>query len=214
VAAAIEHEAIIRSLEFRALIDIGANVGQFSLLARSLNNDLVIYAFEPLPAAAERFGKLFGSDPRVRLYLVAAGERAGTTDINISGRSHSSSLLPITKSQIDAFPGTARIAVAKVDVSTVDTLLANAVIPDPILIKLDVQGYELAALNGMRDLLSRAKYVYCEVSFREFYRGQPLAHEIIEWLAARGFRVVGIGHVQSARGGMFVQADLLFERLT
>lgn len=212
VAAAIEHEGALRPLAVGAVIDVGANRGQFSLLAKSLYGTCDIYAFEPLHGAAQRYRTIFSKDERVHLYPVAAGDSAGTAAINVSGHADSSSLLPISDRQNQIFPGTAAVASEEIQVERVDDVLRDTPLAEPILIKLDVQGYELAALKGMPRLLEKARYVYVEVSFEELYEGQPLAPEIIEWLAGHGFRLAGMYNVSFTKDGVAVQADALFKR--
>jgi len=54
-------------------------------------------------------------------------------------------------------------------------------------IKLDVQGYELAVLQGAEDALRGAVAVHTEVEFVEMYKGQPLFADVDAHLRARGF---------------------------
>jgi FkbM family methyltransferase len=212
VGAAIEHEDAIRSLAVGTLIDVGANIGQFSLLTRAIHPGAVIHAFEPLSAMADTYDALFAGDRAATLHRVAAGETAGSAEINVSGRPDSSSLLPITAQQEAIFPGTAKASVETIRVERIDDILRDTKLPQPILVKLDVQGFELAALKGMPELLERAAHVYAEVSFVELYQGQPLAPEIIAWLAKRGFTVTGVHNLSFMANGATVQADMLFSR--
>jgi hypothetical protein len=55
------------------------------------------------------------------------------------------------------------------------------------LLKLDVQGSELAVLQGGRDKLAQALAVHTEVSFVTLYRGQPPFGEIDGELRWPGF---------------------------
>lgn len=210
VAAAIEHEGAMRSIRIGTLIDVGANIGQFSLLTRTLHPRAIIHGFEPLRLMADRYEQLFAGDSLTTLHRTAAGEMAAETEINVSGRPDSSSLLPISARQEDIFPGTAQASVEKIRVVRIDDVLADAGLPGPVVIKLDVQGYELAALKGMPRILETASHVYVEVSFLELYSGQPLAHEIIAWLAERDFILAGAYNPTFTDDGAAVQADLLF----
>lgn len=212
VGAAIEHEGAMRSIEVGTLIDVGANLGQFSLLVRATHSRAQIHAFEPLNAAADKYSALFAGDENVTLHRAAAGEQSGRSAMNVSGRQDSSSLLPISAKQSEIFPGTAKISSEQIDVVRIDDVLVDSALDEPILIKLDVQGFELSALRGMPRLLARAHYVYAEVSFIELYEGQPLAHELIAWLAAAGFDMVGIYNPTFTAAGAAVQADALFAR--
>lgn len=212
VAAAIEHEALLKNLTVASLIDVGANIGQFTLVALTVRPQLVVHAFEPLANAAARFEALFNGESNVTLHRVAAGEAEAETIIHVSGRPDSSSLLPISARQNEIFPGTAERSTVNIRVARVDNVLANFDIPEPILVKLDVQGFELSALKGMPNILARAKHVYVEVSFVELYEGQPLASDVIAWLAEQGFDVAGAYNGSKAMDGTSVQIDLLFTR--
>jgi hypothetical protein len=89
--------------------------------------------------------------------------------------------------------------------------VAREHLPPPDLIKLDVQGYELEVLRGGEACLRHARAVLCEVSFKVFYSGQPLFHEIVAFLAARGFTLSALG-AGTALGAPLGQADALFLR--
>lgn len=212
VPAAIEHEGALRSLRLAGLVDVGANVGQFSALARALHPGLQIHAFEPLDEPARRFQRLFGQDAAAHLHRCAAGEAPGEALIHVSARPDSSSLLPISQRQSELFPGTEEVAVRSIGVVRADDVIDAAGLPQPLLVKLDVQGFELAALKGMPAILARADYVYAEVSFLPLYEGQPLADEVIAWLSERSFRLAGMYNMSYASSGEAVQGDALFRR--
>ena len=83
----------------------------------------------------------------------------------------------------------------------------------PALLKLDVQGFELAALKGCASLLDRFAAIYVECSFVPLYAGQPLADEVLEHLRTQGFRLAGIYNVAHDHEGRAVQADFWCARL-
>ena len=196
----------------RTVVDIGANRGQFALVARRCLPQARVISFEPLPAAAAKFRAVFADDDRVTLHEVAIGPVRGNATIHISRRDDSSSLLPITATQASLFPGTEEAATAVVRVAPLREFVSAADIQTPALLKLDVQGFELEALRGCEDLLDRFAYVYAECSFVELYAGQALADEVIAWLRERGFNLRGEHNTVHDRGGRAIQADFLFAR--
>lgn len=212
VAASLENMPVMRSLQVRAVIDAGANIGQFSLLMRHLHPDAVIHAFQPFPSAAAVFSRLFAADASTHLYRHALGAVSGTADLHVSRRPDSSSLLPIGENQTVFAPGTEEAGVVAVPVRRLDEVLNS--LPRPSLLKIDVQGGELALLEGAERLSPWLDHVYVELSFRQFYQGQPLADEIIDHLRRRGCRLAGIGGTARDAQGLIVQTDLLFSRLT
>ncbi len=211
-AAAIEHYRALKCIEFGSVLDVGANTGQFSLLARRLRPTALIHAFEPLRGPAATYRRVFADDSRTVLHPFAAGSRSEDAEIYLSRQVDSSSLLPITDAQSAAFPGTGEVGREMVSVRRLDDILAAEDLPQPLLLKLDVQGFELAALQGMSRLLDRAAHVYAEASFVELYQGQPLAPEIIEWMQSRSFQLAGVYNPSYGPTGAAIQADFLFER--
>ena len=212
VAAGVEHVRVLSGLDCRTVVDIGANRGQFSLVARQCHPQARVISFEPQPTAAAKFRAVFADDDRVTLHEVAIGPTPGNATIHVSRRDDSSSLLPITGTQVALFPGTAKADTATVRVAPLREFVSAEDIQPPAFLKLDVQGYELEALRGCEDLLDRFAYVYAECSFIELYGGQALADEVIAWLRERGFRLRGVHNMDYDRGGRAIQADFLFAR--
>ncbi|MHB1945336.1 MAG: FkbM family methyltransferase [Metallibacterium sp.] len=213
VAAGVEHAVVLRQLDrCRAVVDIGANRGQFALAVRHVFPDARIDSFEPLPGPAATFRRVFAGDALVVLHPYAIADHAGTTRMHVSARDDSSSLLPIGAEQERIFPGTAEVATAAIEMRRLEDVLQRADLAAPALLKLDVQGYELQALRGCASLLDAFAWVYCECSFVELYAGQALADAVIAWLRARGFGLLGAYNMANDRDGRAVQADFLFGR--
>jgi FkbM family methyltransferase len=213
VAPAIEHNALLRSLPpLGSIVDVGANGGQFSLVARRLHPSAQIIAFEPLPAAVRRYSRVFEGDQRVVLHRVAVGKTSEEADFHVSASDDSSSLLPITALQESTFPGTEQRGVERVSVLPLNEVLDSSQLTPPALLKIDVQGTELNVLLGVGELLGLLDYVLVEASFVELYSGQALAHEVIAHLAERGFVLGGIYNPTTDAEGRSVQADFFFTR--
>jgi FkbM family methyltransferase len=193
-------------------VDIGANRGQFALVARRCFPQARIIAFEPLPKPANKFRRVFADVGQVTLHQAAIGPGQGQVPIHISARDDSSSLLSITALQGQVFPGTAEVATEVVKIAPLSDFLAMEDIQSPALLKLDVQGYELETLKGCEALLQYFTYVYCECSFMELYAGQALADEVIVWLRERSFRLRGVYNMTYDQMGKAVQGDFLFGR--
>lgn len=208
VIAGVEHKAVLnRSLA--TVVDIGANRGQFALAARAISGAKVV-SFEPLPEVAKIFRTVFADDSAVTLHVAAIGDKSEKKKIHLSARDDSSSLLEIGEAQSSHFPGTHEVGTLDVEVGTLDRYLAGEDILRPAMLKLDVQGFELQALAGCRNLIGNFDYIYCECSFVELYKGQKLAGEVICYLGELGFGLSGIYNPSYDRDGNCIQADLLF----
>lgn len=211
VAASIEHNFILRNLDCRSVIDIGANRGQFALVARHNFPKAKIISFEPLPQPAALFRRVFAADDETVLHVAAVGPKSEQCSMHVSGRDDSSSLLPISSLQEEIFPGTSEVGKIDVLVAPLDTFIDEYDIITPAMLKLDVQGFELDALRGCESLLSKFEWVYCECSFVELYSGQKLAADVIDWLSNKGFQIKGIYNSTYNNNGQIVQADFIFQ---
>jgi len=213
VAAGIEHTAVLRKLTCQTVVDVGANRGQFALAARHYFPNAAIFSFEPRTEPAVTFRQIFALDKAVTLHNAAIGPETDQRAMHVSGRDDSSSLLPISSLQEEIFPGTSEVESVDVRVAPLDTFVGDSDIVAPAILKLDVQGFELDALQGCESLLSRFEWVYCECSFVELYTGQKLAADVIDWLSRKGFQVNGVYNPFYDREGRAIQADFLFRRV-
>jgi FkbM family methyltransferase len=211
-AAAVEHTRFLAAHSFGTVLDVGANVGQFSLAVRAIQPKARIIAFEPLSEAAARFDRVFSGDSGTTLVRRALGSQPNEAIIHISRRADASSLLPIALIG-ELYPGVVEeVATRPVEVETLDSCVNAEELRRPVLLKLDVQGFELEALKGATRTLPSVDHIFAEVSFFPLYEGQPLASEIIKWLAERDFELAGVYHISFDRAGRSVQADMHFSR--
>ena len=85
---------------------------------------------------------------------------------------------------------------------------------DPLLLKLDVQGFEDKAIIGGEDVVARAKIIIIEVSFQALFEGGPLFDDIYRILRTRGFIYNGnFDQLLSPEDGRPLQADAIFSRI-
>jgi FkbM family methyltransferase len=210
VFASTEHDRVIGDLNLSTVVDIGANRGQFALCVKRLYPNAKIFSFEPLRKPAESYRKLFARDPRVRLFHHAISKASGSAAMYVSRWDVSSSILPFAQAQHDNFPFTEESRRETVSMATLSDCLDPGAIEGAALLKLDVQGYELTALQGCEDLLARFRYVYVEASFVELYVGQALATEVIAYLFSKGFKLICVANPSCGNARRPIQADFLF----
>ncbi len=200
----------VRSKNPRVIFDLGANVGTWSLLAKAVLPSAIIHAFEPLEFHCSKLEQAISEIPDIRLHRVALGSSDGLGKMHVTSFSDASSLLTIGELTSEEF-GITEIGEAEVPITTLDGYVSRSGLPLPDLIKLDLQGYELEALRGGENCLKYATSVICEVSFREYYGRQPLFHDIVGFLANRGFHLEAFG-AHTPVGKRLSQADALFVR--
>ena len=212
VAAGVEHEKFLKNIKCNHLVDIGANRGQFSLVAKRLFPNIKITAFEPLSEPASKFISLFKRYSNVKLHQIAIGPDNKKGQIHIAARDYSSSLLPIDQKHIEIYPNTQEIGTREVTIKPLAQVLGRDDFLDNALLKIDVQGYELEVLKGCEELLELFDYLYIECSFIELYKGQAFAQDIIKFLTAKGFYLRSIYNIDYSKDGFAVQGDFFFQK--
>ena len=135
--------------------NVGANVGVYTLqLAHWVGGTGRIVAFEPNPAARAvltRNVALNGLQGRVEIVASAVGDAPGTVDFFTSGADG----MGRAGRPNPRLSKTDRI---EVPVTTLDAFAAaRGRLPD--LVMMDIEGWEIAALQGAGSLLGRARFV-------------------------------------------------------
>ena len=139
-AAGVEHKLFLQGLECNCVVDVGANRGQFSLIARKVFPNARIIAFEPLDEPASIFRQVFNRDDLVKLYPFAVGAEKSSSTIHISSEDDSSSLLPITQTQTFLFPGTSEQKTREVCVIPLSQVLEPETFSPFTLLKIEFRG--------------------------------------------------------------------------
>lgn len=154
-------EALRRLLAPGAVFyDIGANVGFFTLLgARLVGPEGHVVAFEPVPACARAVAR------NIELNGFAHAEIRAAAVAATSGEGR---LLVVGEASWSHLASTGRHADARdeisVEVVAIDELVAAGAVAPPDVVKIDVEGAELQALEGMRAMIERARpAIVCEL---------------------------------------------------
>jgi FkbM family methyltransferase len=208
-------QPFLAHLDIADVVDVGANDGQFAALIHRLCPKARIISVEPLESCLPRLSEVLRGVPGSRLIRAAAGENPGTATMYESGFSPCSSLLAGTDLLGEDYQAAAVISSVTIPVVRLDDELANEAFDGDLLVKFDVQGYEIPAFRGAEELLKKAKLVVCEVCFfRRLYEGQPLFDDIYRELRERGFTYMGNAEQMTRNSdGRIVEADAIFERL-
>lgn len=84
----------------------------------------------------------------------------------------------------------------------------------PILLKIDVQGFEDRVIGGAGKFLERVRWVLMEVSFSKLYEGERDFETIVELLNKHGFGFVRpMDFHVSPKTGEIIEMDALFEAI-
>jgi len=158
--------------------DVGANLGIYSCLALQIVTEGEVHAFEPEPTTAEqcaRHVELNGSNGNV--HQCALHDTSETIHLHIRGQ---------TGHSLKPDEGTSTVAV---EALPGDIALDRYDIPDPNVVKIDVEGMEMAVLHGMRQLFTAfpPRIIFVEIHPN---RLESLGHsdtDVINFLIDRGY---------------------------
>lgn len=202
-----------RALNISTVLDIGANVGQFALTIRSILPEARIYAFEPVPECFGTLQRNFGHDSRFKALNLALGEHDAELPFQVNDYPPSSSFLNASVAHTTEFPFTKDTEHLNVIVRRLDDVAEQLAIVDPVLIKIDVQGYENQVLTGGEKTIRRAQMVIIETSFTTLYEDQFLFDALYRKLTGWGFVYSGsLEQLYSFQSGKILQQDCIFFR--
>tara|TARA_B100001741_G_scaffold312875_1_gene317313 strand:+ start:915 stop:1631 length:717 start_codon:yes stop_codon:yes gene_type:complete len=212
VAANIELLPFIKKIKnINTLIDVGSNKGQFVLLCIKFFPNLLIYSFEPIKEALIRQKNLLNFKNNIYFYNTGIGNKNKIINFFITNRADSSSFLTINKSKNynkNYYVKEKR----KIKIQKLDQILNNKKLIKPVLIKIDVQGFELEVLKGSKKTLPNIDYLLLEVSKNQMYNKQAIELEIINFLKKEKFIIMESSKWKKINNTEFMQRDILFKR--
>lgn len=142
--------------ECLVILDVGANIGQSALHLRRYFPRATIHSFEPIPATFVVLEAHTRRFPRIVAHASAVGEKTGVVAMRTAENSEMSAIVP------DGSPG----ILCRVPITTLDEFCAT--LGDVALLKIDVEGHELAVLRGANGLLAagRVRCLLVEVALQ------------------------------------------------
>ena len=175
----------VNNLMNNVVYDIGANAGFFTKVVRRMFPDVRVIGFE-----AFDFHKPVHDFFCWETYFVGLSNCNGHKDFfmvpenderNRIGGGNSYYKENIEHSKCDY---SERVSI---EVRRLDDLVREYHLPDPDLIKIDVQGAELDVIEGAKETFSRAKSIIIELQFVEYNLGAPDYQKVADSLKEIGF---------------------------
>ncbi|QNR84986.1 FkbM family methyltransferase [Pedobacter riviphilus] len=194
------------------IIDAGANQGQFAIAANHFYPGAHIHSFEPLPEVFSILQRNTSRLNSISTYNMALGNSSGTLEFYSNAYSHASSALHVSALQKNMLPKTAISHQIETPVQRLDDLHHKILFTSPVLLKMDVQGFEKEVLKGAINSLPQIDYLLFETSFVQMYDGEPLFDEMHDFVKELGFEFIApVGFLQSEKL-QILQMDLLYKR--
>ncbi len=201
----------IKSIGIKTILDIGANVGQSTVTFARVFPAAKIYAFEPIPDCYQKLEAKFINNKNVSAINIAVGAQLGELSLELNNYTPSSSFLKMDNRHVESFPFTTVDKVVNICVDSLDNIVNKFVVEEPILAKIDVQGFEDKVIAGGQKTLDKCRLVIIETSFETLYKDQPLFHDIYNLMIGMGFKYAGsMGQLLDPKTKQYLQSDSLF----
>jgi len=147
------------------ILDVGANIGGYSIMLRNKKVSLPIYAFEPHPVAFNKLEEAASVHHFIPVQK-GAGETALTTYIydyvENKGSEHASMykevIADFRKSEVEEIP---------IDLTTIDEFIEDNRLSRIALLKVDTEGNELNVLKGARKAIEGGLISVVQIEFNE-----------------------------------------------
>jgi FkbM family methyltransferase len=161
-----------------------------------------------VPACHLALDRVAAGYPRATVHKLAL-TAPGSSTVSMAGGSH----VGCTGSfVVDAGDPRAEIVC---DATTLDALFAHRVgVEDRVLLKLDLEGREMDALQGASVLLASVEVLLLETQlFQINANGLPCFGDVVAWLGQRGFVPYDIANLSGRRrDNRLVLGDVVFVR--
>ena len=171
------------------IYDVGANRGLMIENYLTVFPNSVIHAFEAYPPYAEQLQLKYVKNSSIFVNNCGILDHIGEMTLNVNKSIDTSSFLSSTKTGLNSDNQVKTISQVKVATSTIDNYGIKNNNERIHILKLDIQGSELNALFGAKNLLKDKKidFIFIETYFIEQYKNQPSFFDIANYLLPFGY---------------------------
>lgn len=192
------------------LVDVGGNTGDWAKLFCEYFPVTTVLAFEPDPRARAAYERRFAGDPHCRVVACAVSDHSGQAEFALADNTLYSTLEGYEAASAEGHATNDR---SLVELVTLDSQSIDTTGYAFRLLKIDVQGHELAVLHGAMHLLGKIDAVLVELSFVQQYVGQlPSSVDVTRLLGDAGLYPAIFQHHGHTASPYAWERDVLFVR--
>ena len=208
-------QTMFEAFGITAIIDIGANAGQFHDQMRTeVGFTGQIFSFEPDPTLAERLQRrAAASDKAWTIFPMALGSEPGVMQFNIMHDPvYNSFNAPSVASVRGHERGNTVVRTIEVEVATLDAMAQQ--FPDlaHTYLKIDTQGFDLEVIKGGSSVVRTVPAMQTEISVKPIYVGSPTMEDSIATLTGHGFTIADMFLVSTDGEHRAVEFDCIMVR--
>ena len=195
------------------VIDLGARNGWFIDCWRQYSHRAIVHAFEPDKPAFRMLEKKYSDCPSVFIDSRGIGNQEESKMFNVlsDSRVSCSFLTPDQQQWQDIGYQTGAVEQVETTLTRLDSYCEQERIDQVFLIKIDVQGFELQALQGSVLTLEKTDYVLVESAIKPLYHGASSFTQVYDFLSKHDFHLMD--YRAWHRGDqVLIETDMLFRR--
>ena len=190
------------------ILDIGANHGQWATRASEIFPDAEYHLVEPQRGCAESLRKMEAANPKVHVHRLVMTRPNVSSVLMAGGGEHEDLGGNFVVTPHDSVPDPISFPATSVDVHF-------ASLPGGrLLMKLDVEGHELAVLEGATATLQRVEVIVAEFwMYRIWGKEMTTLPDMIQWMKDAGFELYDFAAlVARRRDNRLRGGDVIFVR--
>jgi len=208
-----DQKKLLQHQNVKYIFDCGANIGQTTAKYRQLFPNATIYSFEPTVQTFNILCETFKQCNQIKPQKLAVSNLTGYKQFFVYDDSQLNSLWAIN-SPSDTYMLSLMESIQDTNVSTItlDEFCVREEIERINILKMDIQGGELLALQGALGLLNQqAIYlIYLEIMFGKLYENQADFYEINKFMEEHGYILYGVYNLTRLSDGTLGYGDAIF----
>jgi FkbM family methyltransferase len=186
--------------DIRSVLDIGANVGNYSRTIKYFFPDIRIMMIEANPHCEEHLKNtgidymitcLSDVEKEIDFYLQDDNDIGTGSSYYLENTNHYS----LKRSM-------------RTKTNTLDNIIGNQKFD---MIKIDTQGSEIDIIRGGSSVVDQAKFVCLEISLTEYNENAPLKDEVMSFMNTQNFHPIELVEEHFAKGNL-IQEDWIFAK--
>ena len=195
------------------LIDVGANVGDFSFNFRQIFNNLI--CFEPNRNLISILNQKFKNNNNVKILNLGVGDKKESRNFYITNdKGKTLSSIKKQNNIIHKILKDTRIVDQyNINIITLhDFIIENNLQEKSLFLKIDTQGNDLEVLYGLKKFIKNVKFIKIEMPVINIYDINYNFSKINEFMDQNNFIPLYTEHITRDKSGRLVEYDVVFER--
>lgn len=194
----------IESLQSPIIVDIGANVGNFTLASDIFYRDSKIYAVEPVKNTYDILKFNTKQHENISIFNMAVGDRNEVKKIYFSDDENDRASF-FEENIVDK----KEVKSVDIDVIRLGDLLEKQRLDSVDVLKIDVEGFEREVIDGLGERIDSIRYLIIEIHLK---KNKNNFVYINNYLSNNGFLLMRIGKIWEDENRMIDTFDIIYRK--